>query len=63
MKNPDYEPSLRFHEICGEHKITVIAATHYSTEKFACIAIQKFFEELGVPSEFLEDAPSFEDYE
>ena len=63
MKNPDYEPSMRFHEICKEHKINVIAATHYSTEKFACIAIQKFFEELGVPSEFLEDEPSFEDYE
>lgn len=62
MKNPDYEPSMRFHEICREHKINVIAATHYSTEKFACIAIQKFFEELGVPSEFLEDTPSFEDY-
>jgi putative NIF3 family GTP cyclohydrolase 1 type 2 len=62
MKNPDYEPSLRFHEICQENKITVIAATHYSTEKFACIAIQKFFDELGVESEFVEDAPSFEDY-
>ncbi|MHA1864476.1 MAG: Nif3-like dinuclear metal center hexameric protein [Candidatus Thorarchaeota archaeon] len=62
MTNPDYEPSLRFHEICQENKINVIAATHYSTEKFACIAIQKFFEELGVPSEFLEDDPSFEDY-
>ncbi|MCK4567121.1 MAG: Nif3-like dinuclear metal center hexameric protein [Candidatus Thorarchaeota archaeon] len=62
MKNPDYEPSMRFHEICQEHSINVIAATHYSTEKFACIAVQKFFEELGVPSEFLEDDPSFEDY-
>lgn len=62
MKNPDYEPSMRFHEICQENKINVIAATHYSTEKFACIAIQKFFEDLGLPSEFLEDDPSFEDY-
>ncbi|MGY5860492.1 MAG: Nif3-like dinuclear metal center hexameric protein [Candidatus Thorarchaeota archaeon] len=62
MQNPDYEPSLRFHEICKEHKINVIAATHYSTEKFACIAILKFFEERGIPSEFLEDAPSFDDY-
>jgi len=62
MKNSDYEPSLRFHEICQEHKINVIAATHYSTEKFACIAIQKFFEDLGLPSEFVEDDPSFEDY-
>ena len=62
IQNPDYEPSLRFHEICQEHKINVIAATHYSTEKFACIAVQKFFQDLGLPSEFLEDDPSFEDY-
>jgi len=59
---PDYEPSLIFHELCSKYKINVIAATHYSTEKFACIAIQKFFEDLGLPSEFLEDEPSFEDY-
>ncbi|MBE0526091.1 MAG: Nif3-like dinuclear metal center hexameric protein, partial [Candidatus Thorarchaeota archaeon] len=62
MQNPDYEPSLRFHEICGKHMINVIAATHYSTEKFACIAIQKLFEDLGLPSEFLDDDPSFSDY-
>ncbi len=61
-KKSDYEPSLRFHEICQKNKITVIAATHYSTEKFACIAIQKFFEDLGLPTEFLDDEPSFSDY-
>ena len=60
-KSPDWEPSLKFHEICQEHRINVIAATHYSTEKFACIAVQKFFETLGVPSEFVEDEPSFYD--
>lgn len=63
LKNPDYEPSLRFHKISEENKINVIAATHYSTEKFACIAVQKFFDTLGVPSEFVEDTPSFLDYE
>ena len=62
MQNPDYEPSLRFHEICRKHEINVIAATHYSTEKFACIEIQKFFEDRGLPSEFVEDAPAFSDY-
>ena len=61
-KNPNWEPSLRFHELCQENNITVIAATHYSTEKFACIAIQKFFDELGLENEFVEDEPSFEDY-
>jgi len=62
MQNPDYEPSLRFHELCDEYKINVIAATHYSTEKFACIAILKFFEKLGVPSEFLRDELLLSDY-
>jgi putative NIF3 family GTP cyclohydrolase 1 type 2 len=62
VKVATYEPSLRFHELCTEHKINVIAATHYSTEKFACIAIQKFFKGLGLPSEFVEDDPAFGDY-
>ncbi|MHA1964424.1 MAG: Nif3-like dinuclear metal center hexameric protein [Candidatus Thorarchaeota archaeon] len=60
---PDYEPSWKFHEICQEHGMSVIAATHYSTEKFACMAVLKFFETLEMPSEFVEDSPSFQDYE
>ncbi len=62
-KVPSYEPSLRFHNICKKNRINVIAATHYSTEKFACIAVEKFFENLGLPSEFIEDKPSLHDYE
>jgi putative NIF3 family GTP cyclohydrolase 1 type 2 len=61
-KNPTWEPGLIFHEICKKNRINVIAATHYSTEKFACIAVQKFFDSLGVPSEFIEDEPNFLDY-
>ncbi|MGY5851952.1 MAG: Nif3-like dinuclear metal center hexameric protein [Candidatus Thorarchaeota archaeon] len=62
-KSPNWQPSLKFHEACEEHRINVIAATHYSTEKFACIAVLKFFETLGVPSEFVEGEPNFADYE
>ncbi|MFW9832999.1 MAG: Nif3-like dinuclear metal center hexameric protein [Candidatus Thorarchaeota archaeon] len=62
QKNPDWEPSLKFHEICEENEINVIGGTHYSTEKFACIAVQKFFEALGLSSEFVEDEPNFLDY-
>jgi putative NIF3 family GTP cyclohydrolase 1 type 2 len=61
-KNPEWEPGLKFHEICSKNKINVIAATHYSTEKFACIAVQEFFEKLGIPSEFVEGKPNFIDY-
>ena len=62
-KNPDYEPSLRFHKVCRDNHINVISATHYSTEKFACISVRKFFDTLGVSSEFVEDEPSLIDYE
>jgi putative NIF3 family GTP cyclohydrolase 1 type 2 len=61
-KNPEWEPGLKFHEICNENKINVIAATHYSTEKFACMAVREFFDKLGVPSEFIDDEPDFNDY-
>jgi len=63
MKIPSYEPSLIFHDICKTHGINVIGATHYSTEKFACIAIQKFFDKMGLHSEFVNDEPSFNDLE
>ena len=62
-KSRDYEPSLRFHDICKEHGINVIAATHYSTEKWACNAVLKFFESLGISAEFVEDIPALTDYE
>jgi len=62
MKVSSYEPSLIFHDICKDNEINVIAATHYSTEKLACIAVQKFIDGLGIPSEFIEDEPSFGDY-
>ncbi|MFX1559889.1 MAG: Nif3-like dinuclear metal center hexameric protein [Promethearchaeota archaeon] len=62
-KLASYEPGLRFHEICRENRINVIAATHYSTEKFACIAVLKFFETHGLPCAFVDDEPSFHDYE
>jgi hypothetical protein len=38
-----------------------LGGTHYSTEKFACMAMTKYFEKLGLPSEFIEDAPGLAD--
>ena len=63
QKNPGWEPSLKFHEICEENRINVIGGTHYSTEKFACIAVTEFFKKLGIPAEFVEDEPNFIDYD
>lgn len=63
QKNSNWKPSLKFHKICEQNGINIVGATHCSTEKFACIAAQKFFEKLGLPTEFVEDEPNFLDYE
>jgi putative NIF3 family GTP cyclohydrolase 1 type 2 len=58
-----YAPTIEFHSVCKENAINVIGATHYSTEKFACIAMVDYFEKLGLESEFLPDKPALEDLE
>ena len=49
------------HEYAKEQKINIIGATHYSTEKFACINIVQYFKELGLKSEFIKDRPVLND--
>lgn len=58
---PHFEPTLEFHNIAQSHHINVLGATHYSTEKFACIAMVKYFRQLGLQSEFLEGRYYLED--
>jgi putative NIF3 family GTP cyclohydrolase 1 type 2 len=53
--------SISVHELEKENLINVFGGTHYSTEKYACIAICKYFSKLGLPAEFIEDEPCFED--
>ena len=55
------EPVMEFHRITEESKINVVGATHYTTEKYACIAMVKYFEKLGVQAEFLEGKYYLED--
>lgn len=55
------EISKKSHDFAEKNQINLIGATHYSTEKFACIAVCKFFRELGLPCEFIEDIPIIED--
>jgi putative NIF3 family GTP cyclohydrolase 1 type 2 len=55
------EPVMEFHRITEKSKINVIGATHYTTEKYACIAMVKYFEKLGVQAEFLEGKYYLED--
>jgi putative NIF3 family GTP cyclohydrolase 1 type 2 len=49
------------HEFEQESKISIIGGTHYSTEKFSCIAMCRYFEKLGLSSEFIEGEPILED--
>jgi len=58
---PSVEPIVEFHRIIEEKKINVIGATHYTTEKYACIAMVRYFERLGLPAEFLDGKYYLED--
>jgi putative NIF3 family GTP cyclohydrolase 1 type 2 len=58
---PSFEPNMEFHRIAAEGKVNVVGATHYSTEKFACMAMEKYFAGLGIEAEFVEGEPCMED--
>ncbi len=53
--------SKEAHEFAEKHKINILGGTHYSTEKFACIAMVDYFKKLSLSSEFIEDRPVMED--
>lgn len=55
--------SKKVHEFEKEKEINLIGGSHYSTEKFACIAICEYFKEIGLECEFIEDDPILEDIE
>jgi len=55
------EMTKQAHDFAKEKKINIIGATHYSTEKFACIEMIKFFEQYGIESRFLDDIAVLED--
>lgn len=55
--------SQKVHEFEKEKGINVIGGTHYSTEKFACMALCKYFQKLGLSCEFIKDEPLLEDLE
>jgi putative NIF3 family GTP cyclohydrolase 1 type 2 len=58
---PSFEPGMEFHRIAKENKINLVGATHYSTEKFACIAMVDYFGKLGMEAEFVEGIPCMQD--
>lgn len=44
-----------------KHRINLLGGTHYSTEKFACIAMCDYFRNLGLSTDFIPDKPVLED--
>jgi putative NIF3 family GTP cyclohydrolase 1 type 2 len=56
-----YPPSVEFLRLAEENQINLIGATHYSTEKFACIKMIEYFGSLGLPAKFIGDEPDFGD--
>jgi putative NIF3 family GTP cyclohydrolase 1 type 2 len=53
--------SAESHRLEREHGVNLLGGTHYSSEKFACIAMCGYFEKLGLASEFIPGVPCFED--
>jgi len=47
--------------VAREKKISILAAGHYSTEKFALMAMCRFFEERGLEAEFIGETPNLTD--
>ena len=58
---PSFEPNMEFHRIAKENKINLVGATHYSTEKFACMAMIEYFTGISIKAEFIEGSPCMED--
>jgi putative NIF3 family GTP cyclohydrolase 1 type 2 len=49
------------HDFAREKGINIMGATHYTTEKPACVAMCRYFKILGLPAEFIEGEPVLED--
>ena len=49
------------HQFAKQNNINIIGATHYSTEKSACIKMVDFFKKVGLQSFYVEDNAVLED--
>ena len=49
------------HEFAQEREINILGGTHYSAEKFACMAMCKYFQKLGLSCTFIKGSPMLED--
>ena len=58
---PEIPWVARNHAAAKEHGVTLVGGTHYSTEKFAPMEMVKFFEGLGLESEFIPETPRLQE--
>lgn len=58
---PGYRATELAHELLQKKRINLIGATHYSTEKFACIAMLDYFRQYGLMAEFIPERPGLEE--
>lgn len=53
--------SRQVHSFEKDNRVNILGGTHYSTEKFAPMEMCKYFNDLGLPSEFIDDEPNLYD--
>jgi len=53
--------SKKAHDYAESKGVSILGGTHYSTERFACEKMCKYFEKLGLDSEFIAGEPVMED--
>lgn len=56
-----HKPSEKAHQRAKELGINIIGGTHYSTEKFACLAMCDYFRGFGLESKFIAGKPGLMD--
>lgn len=61
VTNPAISWVPPIHQEARINRINILGGTHYSTEKFALKALVKFFEEIGIIAEFIEEMPNLLD--
>lgn len=59
VTSPSVDWFTSSHAVARSQEISLMGGTHYSTEKFAPMAMCRYFEERGLPAEFIEETPVF----
>ena len=59
VTSPSVDWFTASHEAARAQGISLMGGTHYSTEKFAPMAMCRYFEERGLLAEFIEETPVF----